>query len=75
MKYLSLIRAVRATEQMPEPDARKHFEAYKRFIGARRESGHFVCNRLLPHHRVTTTVRVRQSEVLITDGPYAETKA
>ena len=75
MKYLSLIRAVRATEQMPEPDGRKHFEEYTGFIEAHRNSGHFVCNRLLPHHHVASRVRVRQSEVLITDGPYAETKA
>jgi hypothetical protein len=49
MKFLCLICAERVMEQMPRPDAEKHFEDYREFTEAIRKSGHFVgCNRLLP---------------------------
>jgi len=74
MKFLCLIRAANMMEQMPQADAAKHFEDYREFTAAIRESGHFVgCNRLLPP-ATATTVRVRQGKVSTTDGPYAETK-
>ena len=74
MKFLCLIRAANMMEQMPQADAAKHFEDYREFTTAIRESGHFVgCNRLLPP-ATATTVRVRQGKVSTTDGPYAETK-
>ncbi|HTO50180.1 MAG TPA: YciI family protein [Burkholderiales bacterium] len=74
MKFLCLIRAANMMEQMPQADAAKHFENYREFTAAIRESGHFVgCNRLLPP-ATATTVRVRQGKVSTTDGPYAETK-
>jgi len=74
MKFLCLICAEKTMEQMPEADAAKHFEDYREFTAAIRESGHFVgCNRLLPPP-AATTVRVRQGKVSTTDGPYVETK-
>jgi hypothetical protein len=74
MKFLCLICAEKVMEQMPEADAARHFDEYREFTAAIRESGHFVgCNRLLPPH-AATTVRVRQGKVSTTDGPYAETK-
>ena len=74
MKFLCLICAERVMEQMPQPDAEKHFEDYHEFTEAIRKSGHFIgCNRLLPPH-AAATVRVRQGKVSTTDGPYAETK-
>jgi len=61
-------------EQMPEAAAAKHFEDYREFTAAIRQSGHFAgCNRLLPPS-AATTVRVREGKVSTTDGPYAETK-
>jgi hypothetical protein len=74
MKFLCLICAEKVMEQMPKADAEKHFEDYREFTAAIRQSGHFIgCNRLLPPH-AATTVRVRQGKVSTTDGPYAETK-
>jgi hypothetical protein len=74
MKYLCLICAETVMEQMSEAAAEKHFEEYREFTEAIRKSGHFVAvNRLLPPD-AATTVRVRQGEVSVTDGPYAETK-
>ena len=74
MKFLCLICAEKVMEQMPAADAARHFEDYREFTAAIRESGHFLgCNRLLPP-RAATTVRVRQGRVSTTDGPYVETK-
>lgn len=74
MKFLCLICAEKVMEQMPAADATRHFEEYREFTEAIRESGHYVgCNRLLPP-QAATTVRVRQGKIAVTDGPYAETK-
>ena len=74
MKFLCLICAEKMMEQMTEADAAKHFDDYREFTAAIRESGHFTGgNRLLPPH-TARTVRVRNGKVSTTDGPYAETK-
>jgi hypothetical protein len=74
MKFLALICAEKAMEQMTEADAEKHYQEYTEFTEAIRRSGHFVgCNRLLPP-AAATTVRVRKGRISTTDGPYAETK-
>ena len=74
MKYLCLICAEKVMEQMPRADADKHFEEYREFTDAIRQSGHYLgCNRLLPPD-AATTVRVRNGRVSVTDGPWTETK-
>jgi len=74
MKFLCLICAEKMMEQMTEADAAEHFEDYREFTVAVRNSGHFAGgNRLLPPD-TATTVRVRNGKVSTTDGPYAETK-
>ncbi|KON81550.1 YciI family protein [Azoarcus sp. PA01] len=74
MKYLCLICAEKVMEQMPRADADKHFEEYREFTDALRQSGHYVdCNRLLPPD-AASTVRVRNGRVSVTDGPWIETK-
>ncbi len=74
MKYLCLICAETLMEQMTEAAAEKHYEEYREFTAAIRNSGHFIgVNRLLPPE-AATTVGVRQGRVSTTDGPYAETK-
>ncbi|MBS0555280.1 MAG: YciI family protein [Proteobacteria bacterium] len=74
MKYLCLICAEKVMEQMPRADADKHFEEYREFTDAIRQSGHYLgCNRLLPPD-AATTVRVRNGRVSVTDGPWIETK-
>jgi hypothetical protein len=74
MKFLCLICAEKVMEQMPEADAKAHFDEYERFTADIRDSGHFVdCNRLQPP-AAATTVRVRNDKISTTDGPFAETK-
>jgi hypothetical protein len=74
MKYLCLIAAEKVMEQMTPAAAEQHFEEYREFIEDLRDSGHYVaCNRLQPP-AAATTVRVRNGQVLVTDGPYVETK-
>ena len=50
------------------------FEAHGRFGQATREAGVFVGGEGLQGTNTATTVRVRDGERLLTDGPYAETK-
>ena len=74
MKYLCLIFAETLMKQMPEADAEKHSEEYRKFTEEIRKSGHFLgCNRLLPPE-AAITVRVRKGRVSATDGPFAEAK-
>ena len=74
MKFLCLICAEKVMEQMPEADARKHYQDYRDFTDAITRSGHYLgCNRLLPA-QTATTVRVRNGKITTTDGPFAETK-
>jgi hypothetical protein len=74
MKYLCLIAAEKVMEQMPNPDAERHYEEYREFTESIRRSGHLVdCNRLVPPAEAIT-VRVRQGQVSTTDGPFVETK-
>lgn len=74
MKYLCLICAETLMEQMSQAEAEKHFEAYAEFTEAIKQSGHYIgVNRLQPPG-AAATIRVRSDKVLITDGPFAETK-
>lgn len=74
MKYLCLICAETVMEQMTESDAAKHFNEYMEFTQSIKDSGHYLgCNRLLPAN-TAITLRVRNSKITTTDGPFAETK-
>lgn len=74
MKYLCLICAENTMETLPPDFVDRHYEAYRDFTDSIRESGHYLaCNRLLPA-KSATTIRVRQGQVSVTDGPYVETK-
>jgi len=74
MKYLCLICAETVMEMMPEAEAEKHFQEYAAFTENLKAGGHFVsANRLQPVD-TATTVRVRNGQVTVTDGPFAETK-
>ena len=74
MKYLCMICADTVMEMMPEADAAKHFDEYAAFTRDIKKSGHFLgANRLKPVDSATT-VRVRSGKVMVTDGPFAETK-
>jgi hypothetical protein len=74
MKYLCLVCAETLMEQMSDAEAEKHFEEYREFTEAIKRSGHYAgVNRLEPPN-AAATVRVRNGKVMITDGPFAETK-
>jgi hypothetical protein len=59
-----------ATET-PDPDMLARHQAFAEEVGRR---GKLVNGAELTDVSVATTVRVRDGELLITDGPYAETK-
>ena len=74
MKYLCLICAETAMEQMTAADAEQHYEEYADFTKAIKESGHYLgCNRLQPP-AAAITIRMRKGKATTTDGPFAETK-
>jgi hypothetical protein len=74
MKFLCLICAETVMEGKPEADAAKLFQEYAEFTERIKRSGHFIgANRLKPRE-TATTLRVRNGKVLVSDGPFAETK-
>lgn len=74
MKFICLICAEKVMEQMEAEDAKAHFQDYLEFTDSIKASGHFIsANRLTPSD-TAATIRVRNGEILTTDGPFAETK-
>ena len=74
MKYLCLICAETVMETMSEAEAAQQYREYAAFTDDLKRHGHFVsANRLQPVD-TATTVRVRNGQVAVTDGPFAETK-
>lgn len=74
MKYLCLICAEIVMEQMTEAEAARQYDEYAAFTENIKTNGHFIsANRLLPP-TAATTIRVRNGQVIVTDGPFAETK-
>jgi hypothetical protein len=74
VKYLCLICAETVMEMMTEAEAARQFREYAAFTEDIKRNGHFIgANRLTPA-ATATTVRVRNGQVSVTDGPFAETK-
>jgi hypothetical protein len=74
MKYLCLICAETVMEMLPEADAAQHYQEYAAFTDNLKRHGHFIsANRLQPVD-TATTLRVRNGQVSVTDGPFAEAK-
>ena len=74
VRYLLLIYQEPPPDDAPPMDdegVNAEYAAYTRSI---RESGAFQGGEALQHADTATTVRVRDGEVIATDGPYAETK-
>jgi len=68
MKYLCLVYLdEKRLGELPDEDC----VAYDTAI---RKSGHCITSEALESVQTATTVRVRNSKVAITDGPFAETK-
>jgi hypothetical protein len=59
---------------LSEAERGKIFEEYGAFTESIRESGNFVTGAPLQPTSAATSVRLRESEQLVTDGPFAETK-
>ena len=68
MKYLCLVYGEeKAIQTMDE----RHCLDYDESV---RESGHCIASEALQPVATATTVRVRNGRLLVTDGPFAETK-
>lgn len=72
MKYLCLVYA-NENELHSLPDSPQDSECMA-YASALHEAGVLVAGEALEPVRSATTVRVRNNELLITDGPFAETK-
>ncbi len=75
MKFIALIYADEShyVDATPAENAAT-FQAHGEFSGAAREAGVFDGGDGLQGSATATTVRVRDGERLLTDGPFAETK-
>src|SRR5262245_4522813 len=74
MRYLLLIHTPES-EMPPAPaEGRKMMEAYAVFTQDVRDRGLMQGGEALQPSSTATTVRVRNGERLITDGPFAETR-
>ena len=75
MNYLLLIYGEEAESLPPDPDAaRAMSDAYSDFTERIAKSGVLRGGDALEAVAMATTVRVRNGEVVVTDGPFAETK-
>jgi len=73
MKYMLLIYEDESRPWKPGEQESVMGE-YFAFTNGLRESGAFVAGEALQPTTTATTVRVRDGETLVTDGPFAETK-
>ena len=73
MQYMLLIHSDEQTEPQ-DGDREAMYERYFAFSKEVREAGKYVDGAELQPTTAATTVRVRNGEALVTDGPFAETK-
>ncbi len=75
MKYMALIYAdENAWETFSDTDREAAYAQYRAFADEARDAGALAGGDELGSTRNATTVRVRDGETLVTDGPYAEVK-
>ena len=75
MKYMALIYADRSRWEQLSSEAREAvYDRYREFGAEATEAGVAIGGAELGPMRDATTVRVRDGETLVTDGPYAEVK-
>lgn len=75
MQYLALIYADEdAWASAPPEDREAGYAEYARFADEARAAGVLRGGDELDHTSTATTVRIRDGEQLVTDGPYAELK-
>ena len=75
MKYVALIYGDAARwDAFSDDEKEAVYDTYRAFADEAREAGVLVAGAELGSTRDATTVRVREADTLVTDGPYAETK-
>src|SRR5712692_5302213 len=75
MKYVCLgLYDEAAFAQMPEADVQRMFEECFAYDDVLRRGGHFLGGEALDSARNAVTLRMKDGEVQVTDGPYVETK-
>ena len=75
MKYLALIYGDASRwDAFSEAEKEAVYDTYRAFADEAREAGVLAAGAELGSTRDATTVRVRSTETLVTDGPYAEVK-
>lgn len=75
MQYLCLIyEAESMLSAQPDDEKQAIMGEYFQFTNDVKESGKFVAGDALMPTETATSVRVRNGETLLTDGPFAETK-
>ncbi|HEX3291391.1 MAG TPA: YciI family protein [Gaiella sp.] len=75
MEYLALIYGDESVwERMPDAERESAYEQYAEFSRAAREAGVLAGGNELAATSTATTVRIRDDERLVSDGPYAEVK-
>jgi hypothetical protein len=61
-------------EKIPEPERDRIMQQYGEFQRSLATSGHYLAGAKLGSSATATTVREKAGKVVITDGPFAETK-
>jgi hypothetical protein len=75
MQYMCLIYDDENTwDALPEDERNAVFAEYGTFTQSIRDSGNYVAGDALQPTSTATTVRIRDGQTLVTDGPFAETK-
>src|SRR6266849_5083346 len=75
MKYVCLgLYDEAAFAQMSQADAQRMFEECFAYDDVLRRGGHFLGGEALDSARNAVTLRMKDGEVQVTDGPYVETK-
>ena len=75
MKYLCLVYGEeKALDALSKGEMEVLVDESLAYDDVLRKSGHYLVSAALQHVEAAKTVRVRNREVAITDGPFAETK-
>jgi hypothetical protein len=74
MRYLMLIYTPESSMPPAPVEGRKMMEAYVNFTQEVRDNGMLQGGEALQPTTTATTVKVRDGERIITDGPFAETR-
>ena len=75
MKFLFMIyHDERVLEALPEQEMQALVDSALDYDEEIRQSGHYIVSNALQRARTARTLRVREGKVLVTDGPFAETR-